>query len=138
MITYFCPNCWHTVSEEDKKCPHCGYDLTLFHSLPYEKKLVMGLRHPIREVKLSVFYTIVKKNLYDALPDIEKTMEEEENPMVLVEMVKALALMKTPKILGLLQKLTRHRYPIVQHQARLTLDNLLSEKHGGAKVPWDS
>jgi len=124
MITYFCPACWKVISEEDIICPYCGYDLRDFNQLPYEQKLLMGLEHPITEMKLNVIYIIGMKNLKEAIPHLERMINKETNPIVLMQIVDALAKMTHSEALELLRKLALHRYPLVRSKAMQALEKL--------------
>ncbi|MCW4573618.1 HEAT repeat-containing protein [Venenivibrio stagnispumantis] len=125
MITYFCPACWNVISQDDIICPYCGYDLRDFQQMPYERKLLMGLNHPVTEMKLNVLHVIGMKNLKEAIPYIENMINKETNPVVLMQIVDTLAMMSHPEALELLHKLTMHRYPTVSSKAKQALKKLL-------------
>ncbi len=82
----------------------------------------MALRHPIRDVRVTAISIIAKKNLFAALSELEALIEREENPMVLIEIVDALATIDHPEALDLLRKLAGHRYPLVQKRAQDCLE----------------
>lgn len=124
-IIYFCPACWSVISEKDKVCPNCGYDLTDFHNMPYEYKLLMGLEHPVVEMRTNVIHTVGMKDLKLALPQFEHMINKESNPMVLMAIVDALGRMSHPEAIELLRKLSNHTYPIIRSRARYILDRKL-------------
>jgi len=124
MITYFCPACWKVISEEDIICPYCGYDLRDFQQMPYEYKLLMGLNHPVTEMRLNVIHVIGMKNLKEAIPQLENMINKETNPIVLMHIVDALARMSHPEALELLSKLALHRYSLVRSRAKQALERL--------------
>jgi len=123
-IIYFCPACWNGISEEDIVCPYCGYDLIDFHHMPYEYKLLMGLEHPNTKMKLKIIHIVGMKNLKEAIPQLEHMISKESNPIVLVQIVDALARMTHPEALELLLKLALHRYPLVRSKAMQALAKL--------------
>lgn len=128
-IIYFCPACWSVVSEKDNLCPNCGYDITDFHKMPYEYKLLMGLEHPVLEMRINVIHTVGIKNLASALPQLEHMAGKESNPMLLLAIVDALGKMSHVEALELLRKLSYHPYPIVRSRVRYILDRkLIKEK----------
>ncbi|MEZ0360634.1 MAG: HEAT repeat domain-containing protein [Hydrogenobacter sp.] len=127
-IIYFCPACWSVISQKDKTCPNCGYDLTEFHKMPYEYKLLMGLEHPILEMRMNVIHTIGMKNLKEALPQFEYMAKRESNPILLLAIVDALAKMTHPEALELLRKLSYHSYPLIRSRARHTLEKFIRWK----------
>jgi hypothetical protein len=124
-IIYFCPACWSVISEKDKVCPNCGYDLTDFHNMPYEYKLLMGLEHPVVEMRTNVIHTVGMKDLKLALPQLEHMINKESNPMVLMAIVDALGRMSHPEAIELLRKLSNHTYPIIRSRARYILGKKL-------------
>ena len=121
-IIYFCPACWSVISEKDNVCPNCGYDITDFHKMPYEYKLLMGLEHPVIEMKINVIHTVGMKDLASALPQLEYMVNKESNPIVLMAIVDALSKMSHVAALELLRKLFYHTYPIVRSRARQVLE----------------
>ncbi|WP_304092325.1 HEAT repeat domain-containing protein [Hydrogenobacter thermophilus] len=131
-IIYFCPACWSVVSGKDITCPNCGYDLTEFHNMPYEYKLLMGLEHPVVEMRMNVIHTVGVKDLKEALPQLEYMINKESNPMLLMAVVDALAKMSHPEALDLLRKLAHHTYPIIRSRAKYALEKKLT---GGRRSP---
>ncbi|MDW8067026.1 MAG: HEAT repeat domain-containing protein, partial [Aquificaceae bacterium] len=120
-IIYFCPACWSVISKDDSVCPNCGYDLTEFHNLPYEYKLIMALEHPVKDMKKNVIYTIGRKDLEIAIPHLEVLIAKETDPLVLLEIADALSRMSSPEAMRLLRTLAQHRYPVVRSRAILHL-----------------
>jgi len=51
-MTHFCPNCWKTVDVDVDKCPSCGFQLADYDAASYERKLLLALKHPVRENRL--------------------------------------------------------------------------------------
>jgi hypothetical protein len=127
-IIYFCPACWSVISEKDKLCPNCGYDLTDFHNMPYEYKLLMGLEHPVVEMRINVIHTVGMKDLISALPQLEHMANKESNPMLLMAIVDALGRMSHPEAIELLRKLSNHTYPVIRSRARYMLDKKFTHK----------
>ncbi|MEN3034112.1 MAG: HEAT repeat domain-containing protein [Aquificaceae bacterium] len=124
-ILYFCPACWSVISAEDKECPQCKYDLTEFHNLPYEYKLIMGLEHPVKEMKINVISTVGKKNLEAALPHLEVMIAKESDPIVLMEIVDTLSRMTSHEAVRLLRIMAQHRYAVVRSRANVYLQKRL-------------
>lgn len=126
-ILYFCPACWSVVSKDDKICPNCGYDLTEFHNLPYEYKLIMALEHPVKDMRKNVIYTIGRKDLEMAIPHMELMISKETDPLVLMEIADALSRMKSPEAIRLLRQLATHRYAVVRSRALMHLQKKLRD-----------
>lgn len=82
----------------------------------------MGLEHPITYMKLNVIYTIGKKNLCEALPRLRLMMEEEKNPLVVISIAKALAIMRCKEALNLLIELKNHKFSTVRSVAQALLE----------------
>ncbi|MDW8097079.1 MAG: hypothetical protein RMI44_02980 [Aquificaceae bacterium] len=124
-ILYFCPACWSVVEKEDKVCPACGYDLTEFHQLPYEYKLIMALEHPVKEMRKNVIYTVGRKDLEIALPHLELMASRETDPLILMEIADALSRMSSSEAMNLLRLLAQHQYPVVRSRANMHLQKKL-------------
>ncbi|PMP90197.1 MAG: hypothetical protein C0170_06945, partial [Hydrogenobaculum sp.] len=60
-FVFFCPMCWNAVNQEDKACPHCGYNIEDFIRLPYETKLIIALNHPIADYRITALNVIKAK-----------------------------------------------------------------------------
>lgn len=129
-VLYFCPACWSTVSKDDRICPSCGYDLTEFHNLPYEYKLIMALEHPVKDMRKNVIYTIGRKDLDIALPHMELMINRETDPILLMEIADALSRMSSPEALRLLRQLALHRYAVVRSRANMYLQRRLRDVEG--------
>lgn len=125
QIIYFCPACWSVISQRDEVCPNCNYDLREFHQLPYEYKLLMGLEHPVTEMRINVIHTVGMKNLKEAIPQLEIMAVKESNPIVLTAIVDALSKMNCPEAIDVLRKLSQHPYAIVRSRAKLVLEKKL-------------
>ncbi len=127
-IIYFCPACWSVISEKDEICPNCGYDLREFHKMPYEYKLLMGLEHPVLEMRMNVIHTVGIKDLASAIPQLEYMANKESNPILLMAIVDALGKMSHVEALELLRKLSHHPYPIVRSRAKYILERKIASK----------
>ena len=125
VITYFCPACWSVIKEEDKICSNCGFDLSEFHNMDYEYKLLLSLEHPVKEWRKNVVHVIGLKRLEEAVPYLDIMIDKEQDPFILIEVIDTLAKISTPSVIPLLRKLSEHKYAIVKNKARMTLDKIL-------------
>lgn len=124
VITYFCPACWSVIKEEDKICPNCGFDLTEFHNMDYEYKLLLSLEHPVKEWRKNVVHVIGIKRLEEAIPYLDIMIDKEQDPFILIEIVDTLVKISMPSVIPLLKKLSEHKYAIVRNKARTTLEKI--------------
>ncbi|MEO0144561.1 MAG: hypothetical protein ABIL49_00950 [candidate division WOR-3 bacterium] len=60
-------------------------------------------------------------NLYEALPYLEQIVNEEKNPMLILEIMEALTFMRDIRVLEIFKKLSDHEYPIVRLKAKSIL-----------------
>lgn len=120
MVHFFCPNCWREIGESNLQCPYCGFELSKFTELSYEQKLLIALRHPVKEIRRSVVFIVGEKKLEESVEFLEKIVDEEEDPIVLIEVAKALEKINTEKSEKVLEKMRAHRFPIISRymQAR--------------------
>lgn len=113
MIHFFCPSCWNEIPEETVFCPICGYDLREYTQLDYEQKLICALKHPIKEIKRNVIFLIGLKRISEAIPELRKMIEREEDPILLMEIAKALRKINTQESMKILRELEAHKFPII-------------------------
>lgn len=113
MIHFFCPSCWRSISDIVIICPYCRYDLKSYQALSYEEKLIKSLKHPIKEIKRAVIYIIGLKKLSKALAELEKMINEEEDPIILMEIANALKNIKSKEAIEILEKMKSHKFTIV-------------------------
>lgn len=112
MIHFFCPSCWREISEQII-CPFCQYDLREFHKLSYEDKLIGALKHPIKEIRKTAVFIIGLKRIEKAVTELERMINEEEDPFILMEIVKALRQIKNREAKVILEKLSSHRSSLI-------------------------
>ncbi len=113
MIHFFCPNCWKSISDRIIICPYCRYDLRDFNSLSYEEKLILSLKHPVKEIRRLIIFIIGLKKLKKAITEFSTMINEEEDPIILMEIVKALRNINSNEAKEMLGKLKFHRFPII-------------------------
>lgn len=90
MMYFFCPSCWREVSEGDKVCPFCNYDLREHSLLSYEDKLILGVNHPVKDIRKTIVFLIGQKKLKKAVPELEKLFQREDDIFILIEIIRAL------------------------------------------------
>lgn len=113
MIHFFCPSCWNEIPENTVLCPFCGYDLSKFNLLSYEKKLIKALNHPIKEIRRNAIFLIGLKRITEALPELAEMLEREEDPILLMEIARALKRINNQDSMKLLKNMEAHRFPII-------------------------
>lgn len=113
-FVFFCPMCWNAVNQEDKVCPHCGYNIEDFIRLPYETKLIIALNHPIADYRITVLNVIKAKNVKMAIPFVKDIILKEDNPMVIQAAINTL-LVLDEKVCEFLKKvLEEHEYKTIK------------------------
>ncbi|MEO8287025.1 MAG: HIT family protein [Chloroflexota bacterium] len=108
MITHFCPNCWTETLEEEENCPACGCALLCFEQLPYEKKLIMALKHPVIQNRM-----IAIELLGQIGPEEDGYYEYYQ----LREVLLALARIDTPSTRALISEASSHRSMLIRKLA---------------------
>jgi HEAT repeat protein len=78
MLTYYCPNCWSTVTEEDIICPKCNFELGVFQQLEYEEKLLTALYHSVPERRIMAAQILGNIQSERALNEFQKIIESGE------------------------------------------------------------
>lgn len=79
MLTYYCPNCWTIVEENQKVCPNCGYSLADFAHFDFDDKLIAALHHPVTERRIMAAQVLGNRQCKRALPEFRKILESDES-----------------------------------------------------------
>lgn len=122
METYFCPKCWHDTRRPSGRCFVCGYDFAAHSRLPFEKKLILALRHPVMENRLMAIRTLGELKEVEALPHLETILKSEKDSYVLREAIFSLSKIDTPKCWFLIEQATRHRSRLLSKLAQQLLE----------------
>ncbi len=113
-FVFFCPMCWNAVSQEDKVCPHCGYNIENFIKLPYETKLIIALNHPIADYRITALDVVKAKNIKMAIPFVKDIILKEDNPMVIQSAINALVVIDKKACEFLKKVLEEHEYNTIK------------------------
>ncbi|WP_339945551.1 HEAT repeat domain-containing protein [Thermodesulfovibrio sp.] len=113
MIHFFCPSCWRGIPDFVIICPYCQYDLKSYQSLSYEEKLIHALKHPVKEIRRTIIYIIGLKRLEKAVSELERMIDEEEDPIILMEIANALRKIRSRKAKEVLDKMKSHKFPLI-------------------------
>ncbi|MEJ5338075.1 MAG: HEAT repeat domain-containing protein [Aquificaceae bacterium] len=89
-MKWFCPYCWHEVTEKDLKCPNCGADLESFHSMDFDDKLILGLKNPITQTRMFVIELIGRRRVEKAVEHLCQLARDSEDTYELVTIFNAL------------------------------------------------
>ncbi len=124
MLTYFCPNCWTTLASEELICPRCHFDLHQYTALPYEKKLILGLGHPIASSRVIAIETLGELHSKKALSPFDQILEDEkEDFYTQAAVIEALMKIDTREARQMLRNAARrHRSALVRRAAQGALD----------------
>jgi hypothetical protein len=113
-FVFFCPMCWNAINQEDKVCPHCGYNIEDFIKLPYEIKLIIALNHPIADYRITALNVIKAKNVKMATPFVKDIIMKEDNPMVIQSAINALLVIDESACNFLKKVLEEHQYKTIK------------------------
>lgn len=91
MITFFCPQCWKEIKEEDRKCPYCDADITEHEKKDFEDKLINALKHPERETVRRVVWILGRLKSIKAVMSLVKLFHETDNPFLKREILESLS-----------------------------------------------
>ena len=123
MITYYCPACWCEIAETQSHCLACGFELVQDKALTFEEKLLRTMEHPVAEKRYLAIQILGELGSQAALPGLEKLLDTEVNDIyALRETLAALSKIQGPRSRELLQKASRHPYPLIRQLAERFLD----------------
>lgn len=114
MTIFFCPQCWKEIPESALECPHCRYDLSSYERLSYEEKLILSLRHPVRENRMMAIRLLGDLRSESAIAVLESIVGAEEDLYVLKEVICFLAKRGDVRSKGILRKLRDHPSRLVR------------------------
>lgn len=114
MTIFFCPQCWEEIPESALDCPHCRYDLSSYERLSYEEKLILSLRHPVRENRMMAIRLLGELKSEGALAALESVLESEEEFYVLRQTIYALAKMGNAESMQMIRSLRKHPSRLVR------------------------
>ena len=118
MLTHYCPNCWANVVKKEITCPNCKFDLTDFSQLPYGKKLLLALKHPVPEQRMIAIKTLGELNNIECLSSFQQMLlNEDEDYYTLAAIIEALTKIEHTLAQSLLLEAARHPSKIVRERA---------------------
>lgn len=119
MLTYYCPNCWVILKNNEKNCPNCAYDLSQFSHSSYEDKLITALGHPVQERQFIAAQVLGEIGSVKALPAfLEIVKTEKENYFLVRAVLEAAAKIPSPLAEAVLEEGTHHPSPMIQKLAQ--------------------
>lgn len=102
--TFFCPFCWEQIKEKDLVCPYCYKSLTEYAEKSYEEKLIISLKHPIKEIRRNIVFILGKKKSELAISYLEDIVFNEKDYLIVIEAIKALKQIDTKEAIKILAK----------------------------------
>ena len=135
MLTFYCPNCWQIINENEKTCLHCGYELESFSRQDYKDKLLAALHHTIPERRMIAAQILGNLKIQQAVPEFKKILEEErENYYLLRAILIALAKIDHPERIEIIKKAAHHPSGLVSSFAKMMLEKI---NHNDGIDDWD-
>jgi HEAT repeat protein len=123
-LTCYCPNCWIQTEPDDQACPGCGFRMAAFDSLGYQGKLLLALKHPVREHRMLAIQLLGEIKSQSAVTAFGTIIEQEEDTYVLREIALALACIGGAASRGLLERLASQPSVIARRAAEDALGSL--------------
>lgn len=89
-MIFFCPRCWKEVKRDDKKCLHCGADITEHERKGFEEKLINALGHPERETVQRAVWILGRLKSLKAIKPLIKLFERTDDPFLKRDILQSL------------------------------------------------
>jgi HEAT repeat protein len=135
MLTFYCPNCWAIVKDNEPNCPNCGYQLEKFDDLSYEDKLIAALHHTVPERRIMAAQILGNRSSLRALKEFKKIVESSEMDYFLLRSVLlATAKIDQPERYEILKIALQHSSTLVQNLAAELIEQLSSDQTSSR---WD-
>lgn len=118
MLTYFCPHCWHQLTEADKICPQCGSAVDAYNQSSFEEKLIAALNHLIPENRQMAAQILGHLGYVRALPAFKALVADpDQDYFFLRTVLVATARIPHPDRMAVLRKALEHPSGLVQREA---------------------
>ncbi|MFN3395403.1 MAG: HEAT repeat domain-containing protein [Thermodesulfovibrionales bacterium] len=117
MITFFCPKCWKEIKRGDRKCPHCGADITAHERKSFEEKLINALKHPERETVQRAVWILGRLKSHRAVNPLIRLFEQSDNPYLKREILDALFEIRLDDAMAFIMKSLKSEISIVRKKA---------------------
>jgi HEAT repeat protein len=135
MLTYYCPNCWTIVEEDQQVCPNCGFVLDQFEKQTFEDKLLAALHHTVPERRIMAAQILGNRGSQRAVPEFRKIIEgDEEDYFFLRAVLLAVSKIDHPDRDGILQTAVHHTSDLIRH---LTEELIAQRKQNNPSDRWD-
>ncbi len=125
-VRFYCPRCWEEIEETVARCPHCGFELEDFQKQTYEKKLLMALRHPVREYRMMAIRVLGDLGIPETVTALAELLERENDYYVIREAVGSLLKVGGPEAMRGIRRLRDHPSELVRKLAHRTLCDIPS------------
>ncbi len=99
-------------------CPHCGYAISEYESLSYEKKLICALKHPVRENRMMAIQILGELQSHAALSYFADILETEEDFYIIREIIQALNKIGGEESKELIRRLKTHKSKLIRNMAK--------------------
>jgi HEAT repeat protein len=123
MIHYFCPFCWIEVSEDEKKCPHCGRNIEEWDEKSYTEKLISALNHTERSTVYRVCYILGEKRDRAAVKPLIDLLSNTNDHFLMLEIVEALGKIGDERAVPFLIRMLSNRSFLVRAKTATALGN---------------
>ncbi len=95
-MKWFCPFCWKEVKDSDEVCPFCKKDLSKFHDLEFEEKLILSLKNPVSQNRLFAIQTLGRLKSKKAASRLCEMLKSNPDTYEAMELIRALKNINTP------------------------------------------
>ena len=128
MTTFYCPNCWHEVSEQATICPHCHADISeRISQANYTDKLIAALRHKEPTTPVRAAWILGERHEEKAVPALAKIVKKARDAFVVESAVEALGKIGGSAATTAVRTATQHSSLRVRVKAREVLRQIESE-----------
>jgi len=117
-MVFFCPRCWKEIKGEDKKCPHCGADITEHEKKGFEGELINALSHPERETVERAVWILGRLKSVKAVTPLTSIFENTDNPFLKIAILNALSKIATEDSVDFIVKALNSEVGIVRGRAK--------------------
>lgn len=120
-MTFFCPNCWKKMAEEQLVCSQCRASISNWETKTFAAKLLQALSHPEPQTQMRAVYLLGETKNASALDALAQLFRTSRDPFLQAEVIKGVNKIGGNFVIPLLIEALKHSSFIVQRESRTAL-----------------
>lgn len=120
-MTFFCPNCWKQMAEDQLVCSRCSANISNWETKTFAAKLLQALSPPEPQTQMRAVYLLGETKDASALDALGQVYRTSHDPFLQGEVIKAVSKIGGDFAVPLLIEALEHSSFIVRCESRTAL-----------------